>query len=273
VDRVGVTLASSAIVAEWAGGKGLGVLINLPATAVRYPLMFATLLAIALRRLYLIVVPWELTGSDRGRSKGRQVRSWLVHLAGRPTPARRAPFRARAAPPRPGRAVVVGGASGVMAQPTASAGPSVPTRLTVGLGYIPSVQFAQFYLADEAGYYEEAGLEVTFQNKVDPELITLLAQGSVDIGIADGTSLIPAVSQGIPVVYGATMYERFNVVFAPWRHRDGRRSRGQDHRPGGAARRIVPTPAIHASPPRHLVLTYPAGQGVASPRGIVRHRS
>ena len=93
---------------------------------------------------------------------------------------------------------------------------AVTTELVVGLGFIPSVQFAQFYLADDAGYYADAGLDVTFQNKIDPELITLLAQGSVDVGMADGTSLIPAVSQGIPVVYGATIYRRFpNVVFAP----------------------------------------------------------
>ena len=90
-----------------------------------------------------------------------------------------------------------------------------PTRLTVGLGYIPSVQFAQFYLAEEAGYYDQAGLDVTFQNRIDPELITLLAQGAVDIGMADGTSLIPAVSRGIPVVYGATIYGRDpNIVFS-----------------------------------------------------------
>jgi NitT/TauT family transport system substrate-binding protein len=90
-----------------------------------------------------------------------------------------------------------------------------PVALSVGLGFIPSVQFAQFYLADQAGYYEEAGLEVTFQNKIDPELITLLARGSVDIGMADGTSVIPAVSQGIPVVYGASVYARDpNVVFS-----------------------------------------------------------
>ena len=89
------------------------------------------------------------------------------------------------------------------------------TQLTVGLGFIPSVQFAQFYLADEAGYYEEAGLDVTFQNKIDPDLITLLGRGAVDIGMADGTSVVPAVSQGIPVVYGATVYGRFpSVVFA-----------------------------------------------------------
>jgi len=110
-------------------------------------------------------------------------------------------------------ALALGSGSGALAQSQAEA--VEPTSLTVGLGYIPSVQFAQFYLAEQAGYYRDAGLDVTFQNKVDPELITLLARGAVDIGMADGTSVIPAVSQGIPVVYGATIYGRDpNVVFA-----------------------------------------------------------
>jgi NitT/TauT family transport system substrate-binding protein len=87
------------------------------------------------------------------------------------------------------------------------------TKLTVGLGYIPSVQFAQFYRAKVQGYYEAAGLDVTFQNGDDANLITLIAQGANDIGIADGTSVIPAVGQGIPIRYVATMYARFpNVV-------------------------------------------------------------
>ncbi len=106
-------------------------------------------------------------------------------------------------------------------EPSASGSPASepslglpPIQLTVGLGYIPSVQFAQFYLADQAGYYEEAGLEVTFQNKIDPDLITLVGQGAIDVGIADGTSMIPAVSQGIPVRYAATVYGRFpSIVF------------------------------------------------------------
>jgi NitT/TauT family transport system substrate-binding protein len=85
----------------------------------------------------------------------------------------------------------------------------------VGLGYIPNVQFAPFYLADQAGYYREAGLAVTFQNKIDPELVTLVGQGAVDVGIADGTSVIPAVSQDIPVRYIWTVYADFpSIVFA-----------------------------------------------------------
>jgi len=89
------------------------------------------------------------------------------------------------------------------------------TALTVGLGYVPNVQFAQFYLAQRAGYYRDAGLSVTFENKIDPDLIRLVGLGSVDIGIADGTSVIPAVSQGIPIKYVATIYAKFpNVVYA-----------------------------------------------------------
>lgn len=99
--------------------------------------------------------------------------------------------------------------------PGAPSASAAPTRLVVGLGYIPSVQFAPFYLADQAGYYADAGLSVEFQNKIDPDLITLVGQGALDIGIGDGTSVIPAASQGIPVKYIATLYGQFpDIVFA-----------------------------------------------------------
>jgi NitT/TauT family transport system substrate-binding protein len=116
-------------------------------------------------------------------------------------------------------AVAACGGSGASTAPSrpsstapTSAASATPTALTVGLGYIPSVQFAQFYLADRSGAYANAGLAVTLQNKIDPDLVTLLGQGAVDIGSADGTSVIPAVSQGIPVVYTSTTYGSFPSV-------------------------------------------------------------
>jgi NitT/TauT family transport system substrate-binding protein len=97
--------------------------------------------------------------------------------------------------------------------PTPAATPT--TALTVGLGYIPSVQFAPFYYANQQGYYRDAGLDVTFRNQIDPDLVTLVGQGSVDVGVADGTSVIPAVSQQIPIRYIATLYGSFpSIVFA-----------------------------------------------------------
>jgi NitT/TauT family transport system substrate-binding protein len=100
--------------------------------------------------------------------------------------------------------------------PSPTASPSASrTSLTVGLGYIASIQFAQFYRAQQQGYYRDAGLDVTFQHQIDAQLIPEIGQGSVDIGLADGTSLIPAVSSGIPVRYAATIYARFpSVVIA-----------------------------------------------------------
>ncbi len=114
------------------------------------------------------------------------------------------------------------GGSAKTQPPAPSADPSAsleaspePVALKVGLGYIPSVQFAPFYLAQQAGYYEDAGLTVTFENKIDPDLVALVGAGAIDVGISDGTSVIPAVSQAIPIQYVATIYGKFpNVVFA-----------------------------------------------------------
>jgi len=102
-------------------------------------------------------------------------------------------------------------AAGCAPGPSPSAA-AVP--LKVGLGYIPSVQFAQFYLADQAGYYADEGLDVTFQNDIDANLVPKVGQGNLDIGMSDGTSVIPAVSQEIPIRYIATVYGRFpSIVF------------------------------------------------------------
>lgn len=102
---------------------------------------------------------------------------------------------------------------------TASTAPSspsaTPTTLNVGLGYIPSVQFAAFYRADQAGYYAAEGLTITFQNAIDADLVPKVGSGSLDLGLSDGTSVIPAVSQGIPIKYVATVYAKFpSIVFA-----------------------------------------------------------
>jgi NitT/TauT family transport system substrate-binding protein len=110
-----------------------------------------------------------------------------------------------AAPQTPGASGVLGG--------TSEPPPIDNATLTVGLGYIPSVQFAPFYRAQLQGYYEQAGLTMTFQNDIDTNLVTLLGQGAIDVGMADGTSVIPAVAQDIPVKYAATVYALFpNVV-------------------------------------------------------------
>ena len=123
----------------------------------------------------------------------------------------------RAAPMKAARAITIAALClGLAVACTPATSPtSGVTQLTVGLGYLPSVQFAQFYRAQQQDYYGAAGLDVTFQHQIDPQLITLVGQGAIDIGMADGTSIIPAAGQDIPVRYAATIYARFpSVVIA-----------------------------------------------------------
>ena len=116
-------------------------------------------------------------------------------------------------PVAPSAAPSAGSSATAGSSPAGASGSA--TSLTVGLGYIPNIQFAQFYLAQQLGYYRDAGLTVTFENKIDPDLIPLVGQGNLDIGIADGTDVIPAVSQGIPIKYLATIYAKNpNVLIA-----------------------------------------------------------
>jgi putative riboflavin transport system substrate-binding protein len=128
-----------------------------------------------------------------------------------PVPASRSRFAAVAA-----LVATVLAACSSGSTPAAPSGSSAPaTKLTVGLGYIPSVQFAAFYRADQAGYYAAEGLQVTFQNEIDANLVPKVGAGTIDLGLSDGTSVIPAVSQGVPIKYVATIYAKFpSIVFA-----------------------------------------------------------
>ena len=109
-------------------------------------------------------------------------------------------------------AIALAACSGIGGAPSASA-PATP--LVVGLGFIPSVQFAPFYLADQQGYYRDAGLDVTFRHGTDYDVVALVGEGDLDLGLADGTSVIPAVSQAIPIKYIATIYGKFpSIVFS-----------------------------------------------------------
>ena len=226
--RVGVTLAVvGAIVGEWAGAeRGLGVLINLARGSLfDTPLMFATLLTIALRR-------------DRALPRRRRHRTPAGRRAmNRPTSSEVLVSSSRSASVRvPCRAVVArrlrrgrvhrrrGPRRAPAASPSAALGAAGRTgQARRGSRLHPErpVRAVLPRRSRRAGT-PTPGLEVEFQNKIDPDLITLVGQGAIDIGIGDGTSVIPAVSQGIPVRYLATIYGSSRASSSP-RHRPASR--------------------------------------------------
>ncbi|MCM3659872.1 ABC transporter substrate-binding protein [Georgenia satyanarayanai] len=95
--------------------------------------------------------------------------------------------------------------------------PEAPTtgadELVIGLTYTPDVQFAPFYVAEERGYYEDAGVDVTLRHHGASEsLLGALEAGEEDLVVAGGDEMLQARSAGVPVVTVATLYEEYPVV-------------------------------------------------------------
>ena len=84
--------------------------------------------------------------------------------------------------------------------------------LTLAMGYIPSVQFAPFYVAQERGYFKDAGLEVAFRYGFESDLLKLVGTGELPFMIGSGEEVILGRSQGLPVRYVMRWYRKFPVV-------------------------------------------------------------
>ncbi len=96
-------------------------------------------------------------------------------------------------------------------QPTASL-----TPLVIGLGYIPSVQFAPFYVARAKGFFADEGLDVQYQHGFETDFLKLVGTNNLQFAVASGEQVILGRSQGLPVTYAAAWYRKFPVVvFAP----------------------------------------------------------
>lgn len=101
------------------------------------------------------------------------------------------------------------------AEPTTSASESPTEELRevrLLLGFRPDVQFAPFYLAQQEGYFADAGLEVTIEHADAGELIRLVADGQAEFGVADATDVMIARTADIPVKYVSTLYQFFPVA-------------------------------------------------------------
>ena len=102
--------------------------------------------------------------------------------------------------------------------PAAQTGADTPpsgaelAKLKLGLGYIPSVQFAPFYLAREKGYFAEQGLDVEFQHGFETDFLKLVGTGEIPFAVGSGEQVILARAQGLPLVYVTAWYRKFPVV-------------------------------------------------------------
>jgi NitT/TauT family transport system substrate-binding protein len=86
-------------------------------------------------------------------------------------------------------------------------------HLTVGLTYVPNIQFAPFYVADSLGYYKDAGLSVTLRHhSFSEDEFGAISTGKEDAVFGGGDEMLQAREQKIPLVYVATIYIKYPVA-------------------------------------------------------------
>lgn len=74
------------------------------------------------------------------------------------------------------------------------------TPFTVMLNWTPNAHHLGLYVAQQRGWYEEAGLDVRIVEPGADGVATTLAAGRADVGITVAESLLPARAAGVPVV-------------------------------------------------------------------------
>lgn len=84
--------------------------------------------------------------------------------------------------------------------------------VTIGLTYIPNVQFSPLYVAAEDNIFSAAGLKVSLRHHGSDEgLFTALANGDENVTIASGDEVLQARSQGLDVVSIGAYYHKYPI--------------------------------------------------------------
>ncbi|HSK31877.1 MAG TPA: ABC transporter substrate-binding protein [Propionicimonas sp.] len=97
---------------------------------------------------------------------------------------------------------------------TASASATAPLATpTIGLTYIPNVQFSPFYVAEADQLFTAAGVKPTLRHHGASEgLFTALAAGEEQFVIAGGDEVLQARSADLPLVAVSAYYRSYPVV-------------------------------------------------------------
>jgi NitT/TauT family transport system substrate-binding protein len=94
------------------------------------------------------------------------------------------------------------------------AAPATPalTHVRLPMGYIPDVQYAPFYVAQEKGYFREQGLDVEFVFGFETDGVKLVSTGELPMAVVSGEQVVLARSQGLPVRYVMQWFRRFPIA-------------------------------------------------------------
>ncbi len=95
---------------------------------------------------------------------------------------------------------------------SAVAGQNRLETVTLGVGFVPSVQFAPFYAGIEEGFFREEGIDLALAYGFENDYLKLVGVGETPFMIGSGDQVVLGRAQGLPVRYVANWYTKFPVV-------------------------------------------------------------
>jgi len=94
--------------------------------------------------------------------------------------------------------------------PTPTAAPLTPVTLV--MGYIPNVQYAPFFVAEEKGYFAQEGIQVNYNWGFEFDGVKLVGANQAEFAIVTGDQILQARSQAVPIVYIGNWYNAFPIA-------------------------------------------------------------
>lgn len=100
--------------------------------------------------------------------------------------------------------------------------PAAPTpeepglrAIKLGVGFIPSVQFAPFYVGIDQGFYAAEGIDLTMDYGFENDYLKLVGTNELQFMVGSSDQLVLGQAQGLPVKYVMNWYTQYPVtIFA-----------------------------------------------------------
>lgn len=86
------------------------------------------------------------------------------------------------------------------------------TPVTLGVGFIPNVQFATYYVGIEKGFYAEEGIDMTLDYGFENDYLALVGVNEWQFMVGSSDQVVIGRAQELPVRYVMNWYTQYPVV-------------------------------------------------------------